>query len=130
MKLLLVRVFVTDWHRAVRFYTETLGLALAYSSEALGWAELDTGACHLALEKARSETEQEVDESLVGRFVGVSLAVDDVFATHERLRARGVEFVAPPEQMPWGGVLAHFRDPDGNVLTLVGAPRAPTPPRA
>jgi predicted enzyme related to lactoylglutathione lyase len=50
--------------------------------------------------------------------------VDDVEATWERLRARGVEFVARPELMPWGGVLAHFRDPDGNVLTLVGPPRS------
>jgi hypothetical protein len=32
--------------------------------------------------------------------------------------------LAPPEVMPWGGVLAHLRDPDGNVLTLVGRPRA------
>lgn len=41
----------------------------------------------------------------------------------QTLLARGVEFLAPPQRMPWGGVLAHFRDPDGNVLTLVGAPR-------
>ena len=41
----------------------------------------------------------------------------------QTLLARGVEFLAPPQRMPWGGVLANFRDPDGNVLTLVGAPR-------
>jgi len=23
---------------------------------------------------------------------------------------------------PWGGVLVHFRDPDGNVLTIVQYP--------
>ena len=31
-----------------------------------------------------------------------------------------VEFLAPPEKQPWCGSLAHFRDPDGNVLTLLG----------
>jgi uncharacterized glyoxalase superfamily protein PhnB len=55
--------------------------------------------------------------ALIGRFVGVSLA--DIFATHKFLAARGVEFVSPPEKQPWGGVLAHLRDPDGNILTLV-----------
>jgi catechol 2,3-dioxygenase-like lactoylglutathione lyase family enzyme len=39
-KLLLVRIFVTDWPRAVRFYTGTLGLPLAFANEALGWAQL------------------------------------------------------------------------------------------
>jgi predicted enzyme related to lactoylglutathione lyase len=29
------------------------------------------------------------------------------------------DFLAPPERMPWGGVRAHFRDPDGNVVTLM-----------
>ena len=53
----------------------------------------------------------------------MSLAVADVEATYARLRARGVAFEARPERMPWGGVLAHFRDPDGNVLTLVSGPR-------
>jgi len=26
----------------------------------------------------------------------------------------------PPEKQYWGGILAEFRDPDGNVVTLVG----------
>ncbi len=25
-----------------------------------------------------------------------------------------------PEEQPWGGILAHLRDPDGNILTLLG----------
>ena len=49
---------------------------------------------------------------MVGRFVGVS--------AYETLAARGVDFVGPPEKQPWGGVLAHLRDPDGNILTLLG----------
>ena len=45
----------------------------------------------------------------------------DIDAKHAELSAKGVDFLAPPERMPWGGVLAHFRDPEGNVLTLVGS---------
>jgi catechol 2,3-dioxygenase-like lactoylglutathione lyase family enzyme len=122
-RLLLVRIFVRDFERAVRFYTETLGMKLSHRSDELGWAQLATGGAELALERDRGEGEDGHDEDLVGRFVGISLAVENIMETYETLRARGVEFLRPPAKMPWGGVLAHFRDPDGNVLTLVGAPR-------
>ena len=40
-KLSIVRVFVTDWNRAVRFYTETLGMQSAFRSDEMGvtWTE-------------------------------------------------------------------------------------------
>lgn len=117
-----VRVFVRDWPRAIAFYTETLGIPVSYRNDELGWAQLDTGEAQLALERAESRGEEDDDEDLVGRFLGVSLAVSDVLGTYESLRRRGVEFLAPPERMPWGGILAHLRDPDGNVLTLLGNP--------
>jgi predicted enzyme related to lactoylglutathione lyase len=117
-KLSNVRIFVTDFSRAMRFYTETLEMAVASRSDEMGWAQMATGESHLALERvAGSDSE---GRALVGRFVGVSLRVDDIFATHKFLTARGVQFVAPPEKQPWGGVLAHLCDPDGNILTLVG----------
>jgi predicted enzyme related to lactoylglutathione lyase len=96
-------------------------MPLAHAAD--GWAQLDTGAAQLALGRVAPGDAE--GETLAGRFVGVSLAVADVDAAHTRLRRRGVDFVAPPERMPWGGVLAHFRDPEGNVLTLLGtAPAA------
>jgi len=118
--LLVVRVFVTDWSRAVRFYTETVGIPLAFQNEAMGWAQLATGEGQLGLE--RVDPADPEGRALVGRFVGVSLAVPDVEAVYRRLRDRGVEFTAPPEKQAWGGVLAHSRDPDGNVITLVSRP--------
>jgi predicted enzyme related to lactoylglutathione lyase len=122
-RLLLVRVFVTDFERAVRFYTETLGMKLSSRNDEMGWAQLRLAGADLALEREQSESEADGEESSVGRFVGVSLAVADIEQTYATLRERGVEFLEPPAKMPWGGVLAHFRDPDGNVLTLVGSLR-------
>ena len=33
--------------------------------------------------------------------------------------------IEPPEKPPWGGILAPFRDPDGNVLTRAGSAKEP-----
>ena len=121
-KLFVVRVFVTDWERALRFYSETLGMEVAFRSDEMGWAQLNTGEAQLALERMDEERPDTSpnDKALVGRFVGVSLSVPDIQQTYKTLLERGVEFEAPPERMPWGGVLANLRDPDGNVLTLLG----------
>jgi len=118
-KLYAVRIFVTDWDRAIRFYTEILGMRATYRNDEIGWAQMATGEGQLALE--RVDPSDQEGKALVGRFVGVSLQVPDIPATYKTLVERGVEFVAPPEKQPWGGVLAHLRDPDGNVLTLLGS---------
>lgn len=47
------------------------------------------------------------------------LRVDDIEATSTRLRASGVTFVREPEQEPWGGWIATFPDPDGNIVQLL-----------
>ena len=114
-----VRIYVTDWERALEFYSKTLGMPVAFAGPEMGWAELDTGEAHLALERVDPSDAEAA--SLVGRFVSVSLEVEDIQATYHTLLSRGVDFVAPPEQQPWGGTLAHFRDLDGNVLTLLGS---------
>lgn len=118
-KLYAVRVFVSDWQRAIAFYTETLGIPTAFRSDEMGWAQLATGEGQLALERADPADAE--TRAMVGRFVGVSLQVAELDATYQTLAARGVDFLAPPEPQPWGGALAHFRDPDGNILTLLGS---------
>jgi len=122
-----LRVFVRDFDRALRFYAETLGLTATFADASIGWAQFDTGACSLAIERVDPSDDEAIVESmpglgqaLVGRIAGCSLRVTDIEATYRDLLVKGVEFVEPPERMPWGGVLAHFKDPDGNVLTLLG----------
>ena len=77
--LMLVRVFVTDFSRAVSFYEETLGMQLAIRDDEAGWAQFATGAAGLALERfpsAGGEVEAHGvaardGEALVGRFLGI-----------------------------------------------------------
>lgn len=54
--------------------------------------------------------------------VTVNLSVADIHAAHRELTARGVAFVRPPEREHWGGWVASFRDPDGNLLQLLQQP--------
>ena len=55
-KLFAVRVFVTDWERAIRFYSETLGMAIAYRSDEMGWAQMAPGEGPLRISATQTET--------------------------------------------------------------------------
>lgn len=118
MKIYAVRILVDDWVSACKFYEEMLGLTLEFKDDSFGWAEFDVGGAKFGIERVAADAPAE-DKALIGRFVGVSLQVDDVQSTYDDLIAKGVEFTAAPEKQPWGGVLAHFKDTSGNVITLM-----------
>ena len=50
------------------------------------------------------------------------LGVQEIHGEYERLKAEGVEFLRPPEQEHWGGWIATFKDPDGNILQMLQFP--------
>lgn len=119
-RLAKVRVFVTDWERSLAFYRDTMGMEVSLPLSEPGWAELETGVAKLAVEAIDPRDPEATD--LLGRFLGVSLEVEDVYERFETLRRLGVDFVEEPERQAWGGVLAHLRDPDGNIITLMSDP--------
>ena len=49
----------------------------------------------------------------------VNLRVADITYVFTQLQARGVHFIREPEQEHWGGWVATFDDPDGNILQLL-----------
>lgn len=49
----------------------------------------------------------------------VNLGVADIHAAHAALVAKGVPFIRKPGQEKWGGWIATFSDPDGNLLQLM-----------
>ena len=111
-----VRIFVSDLERAVDFYRDQLGLELA-TQKAPSYAVFQLPSVTLLVEQVDPKEEEFKD--LVGRFTGVSFTTTDIRVAYDRLRETGVIFEGPPEKQAWGGTLAHFHDPDGNVLTLV-----------
>ncbi len=118
-KLYAVRIFTTDWDKSVAFYRDQLELGLKFADESMGWAEFDLGGPSLGIERVDGDDPEA--RNLVGRFVGISIAIPDMDQTYATLKERGVEFLSAPERQSWGGVLAHFKDPDDNVLTLLGS---------
>jgi predicted enzyme related to lactoylglutathione lyase len=64
------------------------------------------------------ETADEIRSLMAKGYSGtIFLTTDDCRASYDDLRARGVEFVEPPEERPYG-VDSGFRDPSGNHIRL------------
>ena len=57
--------------------------------------------------------------------VVLDFQVDDVDAHFERVNRLGVEWIMTPTTQPWGKRSMMFRDPEGNVINIFSATRAP-----
>jgi catechol 2,3-dioxygenase-like lactoylglutathione lyase family enzyme len=53
-----------------------------------------------------------------GAASGIFFATDDLRATYEELKARGVEFTEEPTERPYG-IDCAFRDPSGNNFRII-----------
>ena len=112
-----VNIPVRDQDRALAFYTETLGCSVA-TDQAMGpggqrWIELKIPGAETRISLFTPPGHEE----RVGSFLPLSLWADDVDATYQTLKARGVEFLAPPKKEPWGTSVI-FKDSEGNQVHL------------
>jgi lactoylglutathione lyase len=121
VQLSAVRIWVNDLAVAKAFYQDKLQLVLVNDASAYGACIFNIGAANLVVEVADEQTSAE-EGGLLRRFTGISFNVKDIHAEVARLRACGVAFDHEPEQQAWGGWLAWFKDPSGNVLELVQNP--------
>ena len=102
-----VELGVADMDRALRFYRDTLGMDFPLSGQGADWKELASPPVALAFGRGGPAPGQVV----------LALAVDDVDAAVEELRATGVPIV----REPWAADVCYralIRGPDGNVLML------------
>lgn len=56
----------------------------------------------------------------MGPQTGITFAVDDVEATYQALVDKGVKFLGPLQDMPWGDRATWLLDPDGNSFFCTG----------
>ncbi len=112
---------VTDQDRALAFYTEKLGFAVA-TDQPMGaggkrWIELRIPGADTRLVLFTPDEHRD----RVGTFSHVSFHTDDVQAAYRVYKDRGVEFVGPPKAEPWGTFVL-LKDPDGNTMVLSSKP--------
>ena len=108
-----VTIWTEDLERLVRFYRDTLGLELHrhhgdFANFVFGNVRLNLGL-HDRVKGQASDPYR----------VMVSFGVPDIHDEYRRLKEQGVESIRVPEQEGWGGWVATFLDPDGNVLQLL-----------
>jgi catechol 2,3-dioxygenase-like lactoylglutathione lyase family enzyme len=113
----IVSIPVRDQNAALKFYTEKLGFKVAtdqyFDDGKQRWIELLIPGAESRLALFTPEGHQ----NRIGGFQPVTFRCDDVFATAEGLKARGVKLAAEPKKEVWG-TMAKFRDPDGNEFVF------------
>jgi predicted enzyme related to lactoylglutathione lyase len=120
MRLAAARIFVSQWGEALDFYGALLGPPTSVGPER-SFAVFGAGSADVIIEPVDADAPPE-DRALVGRFTGISLAVDDLDRAHQDLTAAGITFTSAPKVQPWGGRLATIADPSGNQVQLVQYP--------
>ena len=104
-------LMVSDFDRAVRFYTDILGLKLKnrFANE---WAEVETPGLTIGLHPSRPGM-----PAGGASHISIGLGVEDLDAVMADLRKKGVEF-QPIRDAGEAGRFASFSDPDGTSLYL------------
>lgn len=101
---------VSNLEQAVDFYGRVLGLPKKYQFS--NYAGFDCGGVEIGLVPG------DVAAHPAGAPV-VDLLVQDMDTSCRLLSGKGVRFLKEPHDTAWGGRIALFADPDGNMLQLV-----------
>src|SRR5262245_55494450 len=102
---------VKDQSRALDFYTSKLGLKV-FTDQTMGkmrWIELQVPGAETRVVLFHDP------EGIGGEKPAVAFIADNVQATYDEFRAKGVEFTQPPKKEHWGEH-AIFKDSEGNLI--------------
>lgn len=128
-KLSHTSVYVLDQDRAKAFYTEKLGFEVRNDVKMDGFRwltvspksqpDLEIVLMPVSASPMMDEATATSIRELVakGVFGAGVLETDDVRATYDELRAKGVEFMGEPQERPYG-IEALLKDDSGNWFSL------------
>lgn len=129
-RLSVVTIWVKDQNEALRFYTEKLGFDIRADVTNGDFRWLTVGLQHQpdleiqlsALTASHALSQEEADHLLklveTGKMGVGPWKTDDCQQTYETLKAKGVEFLQPPTDRPYGIIEAVFKDNSGNIMVL------------
>jgi predicted enzyme related to lactoylglutathione lyase len=109
-------IVVSDLKKAVKYYTEVVGLKLHQFAEEYGWAELSgrEGGSQLGL--AQNASHCPIKPGQNGVF---TLTVESIQEQKKRLAAKNVSFLGDVIEVPGHVRLLLCEDADGNKFQLV-----------
>ena len=117
---------VRDLARAAAFYVDALGASVVTEDDHVVVLRLGGTVLYLFTESPPTPDKPGVHLAPppdgVRPSIVVVLRVDDATAAYEALTGRGVEFLTPPTEPPWGGRRCFARDPDGYVVEVEQPP--------
>ena len=122
-KLMAIELIVRDLATCTAFYRDTLGLQVRESESTSNSVSFQIDNVYFFLLEAEGAAQmvssQPLDFSL-GESPRVLLAagVEDVDAAYQMLSAKGVRFLRPPTDQPWGLRTAYFADPEGTLWEI------------
>jgi catechol 2,3-dioxygenase-like lactoylglutathione lyase family enzyme len=127
-RIVSVMLGVHDLEASTRFYTETLGLKATLQSPFIVLLDagsvilgLSPGLARMAAQPAGQKIEdQKIEDQKINGATEVSFAVDNIRSAHADLQNLGVTFLNDPRQVTDKEFAAHFRDPDGHLLSIFG----------
>lgn len=125
MKFSNIRLLVNDFDKCFTFYNDMLGLECSWGKPGESYASFNIGIpSGLALFKAELMSEA-IDNSAAAKNEilqdksAIIIEVENVNETFENLKGKCVVFLTEPKDMPaWGIRIAHFRDPENNLIEL------------
>src|ERR1700722_8957969 len=124
MKIKLTTVYVDDLDKALRFYTEVLGLAKKadFSNGPYRWLTVASPD-----EPDGTELQLALNDNPAGRAYqqalfqqgqpAIMFFTDDVKGDYERIKAHGGEFKMPPTEVT-GSTIAQINDTCGNLVQI------------
>ncbi|MEI6574539.1 MAG: VOC family protein [Alphaproteobacteria bacterium] len=127
--IFLTTLVVDDYDLAIRFFVDSLGFSMLDDTPLGGgkrWVVVAPGPAGAALLLAQAKNKEEAQSigRQTGGRVGFFLETDDFARDFAVYSARGVRFIEPPRQEPYGKV-AVFEDCCGNRWDLIERAREP-----